>query len=221
MQISKQTMDILKNFSRINPNILLPEGNRMRTMAVGRNIIAEANVDEVFPVQFGVYDLPQLLGVIDLFKTCDLQFDEEGKVLTIKGDTGRIKYYAAEPTTLFYPDKEITEPEWTVEFTLEESQISQLMKAAAAIGAPDMCLRVEPNSSTASLIVTDVTNKTANSFDVSVDLDSNGVEDSEEFTWKIDSLQLLSDDYSVQISSKKISKFKGNLATYYVSMIKT
>ena len=45
MKLSEQTVNILKNFSTINQNILVKEGSQLRTMSTMKNILAEAPVD--------------------------------------------------------------------------------------------------------------------------------------------------------------------------------
>lgn len=220
MRISAETISIFKNFSQINPNLLIPQGNRLRTMAISKNVIAEAHVAEVFPVEFGIYDLPEFIGVLDLFKTCDLKFSDDGKSVLIKGDTGKIKYWSAAKTALFYPDKEVNAPAWDVSFTLTKSDIKQLMKASAAIGVPDMVLRTKPGEMTGELIMTDSKSETSNSFDMSIDLQHNDLDSDEDLVWKVDSLQLIPDDYTVNVSNKKISYFEGNTANYYISLMR-
>ena len=49
MKLSEQTVNILKNFSTINQNILVKEGSQLRTMSTMKNILAEAEVTEAFP----------------------------------------------------------------------------------------------------------------------------------------------------------------------------
>ena len=44
MQISKQTFDILKNFSEINSSILIKPGAKLETISEMKNILATANV---------------------------------------------------------------------------------------------------------------------------------------------------------------------------------
>ena len=45
MKLSEQTVNILKNFSTINQNILVKEGSQLRTMSTMKNILAEAADD--------------------------------------------------------------------------------------------------------------------------------------------------------------------------------
>ena len=77
MKLSDATLDVLKNFSTINQNILVKEGSKFRTMSTMKNILGEANIGEVFPKEFGIYDLNEFLGVLSLTKDADLDFDND------------------------------------------------------------------------------------------------------------------------------------------------
>ena len=61
MKISKQTFDVLKNFSEINENLLIKPGNKLQTISVMKNVLAEATVEETFDKEFAIYDLNSLL----------------------------------------------------------------------------------------------------------------------------------------------------------------
>ena len=61
MQLHNDTIDILKNFSEINQNLLVKEGNTLSTISVMKNILADAEVSESFPKEFGIYDLNDFL----------------------------------------------------------------------------------------------------------------------------------------------------------------
>ena len=55
MKLSGETVDVLKNFSNINQNILIKEGTQLRTMSTMKNILAEAPIKESFPREFGIF----------------------------------------------------------------------------------------------------------------------------------------------------------------------
>lgn len=46
--ISNDTLEVLKNFSSINSNILVKEGNTLTTISPVKNVMAMANVTEAF-----------------------------------------------------------------------------------------------------------------------------------------------------------------------------
>ena len=54
MQISKQTFEILKNFSEINSSILIKPGQKLETISEMKNILAKADVPEDFQTEFGI-----------------------------------------------------------------------------------------------------------------------------------------------------------------------
>ena len=54
LTLSKPTIQILKNFSAINSNLLIRPGNKLVTMSSYKNIVAEAMVEETFEQEFGI-----------------------------------------------------------------------------------------------------------------------------------------------------------------------
>ena len=81
MQISSETLNILKNYSSICSNLYVKPGNKIRSLAPTMNVMAEATVPEDFPVEFGIYDLSQFLSTVSLFK--DPNFDFQEKMVVI------------------------------------------------------------------------------------------------------------------------------------------
>ena len=92
MKLSRNTVTVLKNFSNINQNILVKEGDTLHTMSTMKNILAEAPIKETFPRQFGIYDLNEFLGVLTLVNDAELEFDSESH-LTVNGGNVKIKYW--------------------------------------------------------------------------------------------------------------------------------
>ena len=83
MKLSDNTVALLKNFAGINNSILVKKGNRLRTISVAKNILAEADITEEFPRDFAIYDLNQFLNGLSLHQDPDLDFVEES-YLSIK-----------------------------------------------------------------------------------------------------------------------------------------
>jgi len=57
MQLSKETLNVIKNFSAINGSLMLKAGNKLATISEGKNVMAEVTITETFPSDFGIYDL--------------------------------------------------------------------------------------------------------------------------------------------------------------------
>ena len=132
MKLSDKTLSLLKNFSTINQSILFKQGNKLRTISVMKNILAEATVDEELPKDFGIYDLSQFLnGIGNLYHDPELDFEADNYVVIREGRS-RSKYFFADPNVIITPpEKSITLPSEDVTFQLSTDQLDKLLKAAA------------------------------------------------------------------------------------------
>ena len=210
MKLSNETVTVLKNFSTINQNLVINPGKNISTMSAMKNIVAKATVTEDFSQAFAIYDLNEFLASLSLFENPDLDFKEDFVVMTETGSKGKsLKYWYSDPSVVTTPAKEITMPSSEVTFTFSSDLLSDVTKAAAVIGAPDMVLE-GMDLGTATLKVTDKKNDTANNYAVGVDTNH---EDSDKnvpykFWFKVENLRLLPGSYDVKVSSKKISYFK-------------
>jgi hypothetical protein len=123
MQLSQKTLSLLKNFSGINQSILFKEGNKLRTISVMKNILAEVQVDEEFERDFGIYDLNQFLNAMSLYQDPQLDFKNDSYV-SIREGKSRSKYFFADPAVIVTPpDKSITLPSEDVCFELNTKQL--------------------------------------------------------------------------------------------------
>ena len=208
MNLSNETVSVLKNFSTINQNLVIKSGSNISTMSAMKNIIASAKVKEKFPVDFAIYDLNEFLAALSLFEKPDLDFHDDFVVITENGSTGKfLKYWYSDPSVVTSPTKEITMPECEVSFNLENNMLVNVQKAAAVIGAPDMALEAM-SVGKALLKVTDKKNSTANDYAVGVDVNNEDGKDLPyKFWFKVENLKLLSGSYNVAVSSKNISHF--------------
>ena len=214
MNLSDNTLGILKNFAGINNSILVMEGIQLRTISVMKNILAEAEIPEDFPRQFGIYDLNQFLNGLSLHSDPNLDFTEQS-YLTISEGRRKVKYFFADPQVIIAPpEKEITLPTEDVCFQLESITLEKLLKAAAVYQLPDLCAVSE--NGTIKLVVHDKKNDTSNEFAIVVgETDRNF-----SFNFKIENIKIIPGAYDVVISSKLLSRFvnsKLNL-TYYIAL---
>ena len=204
MKLSNETVTVLKNFSTINQNLVIKSGNSISTMSAMKNIVAKARVQETFAQEFAIYDLNEFLAALSLFDNPDLDFQEDFVVIS---NGAHLKYWYSDPSVVTTPMKEVTMPESEVSFTLESNMISDVQKAAAVIGAPDMVLEAM-STGIAVLKVTDKKNKTANDYAVKVDVNNeDGKDVPYKFWFKVENLKLLPGTYNVAVSSKNISHF--------------
>lgn len=219
MEICANTVNVLKNFSAINGNIVIKPGNKLMTISEAKNILAEAKVPEEFNSVVGIYDLTEFLNVLGLVDKPRVRFEEN--YMNIGGQSGRelVKYYYADTDMLTTPTKPIDMPEADVWFTLDESTLMGLKRAASVFGHGQ--LSIEPNNGSIKLSVVDPENSTANEY--SIDVDGGYNNDSFKFILNISNLKMVPDTYEVKISSKLISQFtnEGGDLTYWVALEKS
>jgi hypothetical protein len=200
MKISKETITILKNFASINSNLLIKSGSLLSTMNVQKNVLADAVVAEKFPIDFGIYDTGDFLGLLGLFSDPEIEFKD--KYATIREGTSSIKFYSADPSVLTAPSKQVKFPASFVDFELTAEVLSAIQKTASALRAVDMS--IIGKDGVLSVTVGDLRSETSNTYNIDIG------ETSETFTanFKVDNLKLMPQDYSVSLSDKKISRFK-------------
>ena len=208
MNLSNETVSVLKNFATINQNLVIKSGNSISTISAQKNIVAQATVKETFPKDFAIYDLNEFLASLSLFEKPDLEFRDDFVVITENGSTAKsLKYWYSDPSVVTTTTKDITMPECEISFSLDNNLLSDIQKAAAVIGVPDMVLQAM-TAGKAVLKVTDKKNSTANDYAVGIDVNNEDGKDLPyKFWFKVENLKLLSGTYNVSVSSKNISHF--------------
>lgn len=200
MKISNDTRNIFKNFSTINSGIRVKSGNKLETISQMKNILAVATVDESFPQDFSIYNLPEFLGATSLLDDPDFQFGDSS--LTVADNNSSLAYFYASEGMVTSPEKMITMPDAEVTFDVSSTLLGDLNKAASVLGVNDLILKSD--GTTMTLEVTDKKNATSNSFSRTVGT-GNGTPFT--FNFKIDNLKVLEGNYTVSVSSKGISHF--------------
>ena len=202
MNLSSETVAILKNFSDINQGILVQPGNKLQTISTLKNILAEAEISEKFDQEFAIYDLPEFLRAVDLFDKKTLKFNG-GQNLTIADENSRqsIKYYFADKSVVVTPSKAITMPDKYVTFSLKKDVFEKLMKGVTTLNLPDIA--VVGDGKEIKLVATD--KKTPSSNDYSLVIGET--DKTFKAYFKTENFKMIRDDYDVAISSQKISHF--------------
>jgi hypothetical protein len=211
MKLSKETVALFKNFSGINTNLLLKQGNKIATISGQKNVMADASVTETFP-DFAIYDLNEFLGAMSLFDDPELDFQD--KYVSIKQGSMNIKFFAADASVLTAPQKAITFPDAEINFSLSSAMLNMLHKTASVLRAADVSIVGDGSKITA--IVGDKKNASGNSFSEPV----GDTDKTFKVNLKVENLKMLPGDYNVSISSKKISRFKAPNSdlVYYVAV---
>ena len=165
-----------------------------------KNILAVATVNESFPQDFSIYNLPEFLGATSLLDDPDFQFGDSS--LTVADNNSSLAYFYASEGMVTAPDKMITMPDAEIVIDISSTLLSELQKAASVLGVNDLIL--SSDGTTIKLEVTDKKNTTSNTFSRIVG-EGNGV--SYTMNFKIENLKVLDGNYEVSVSSKGISHF--------------
>tara|TARA_Y100001937_G_C7120064_1_gene332129 strand:+ start:1364 stop:2041 length:678 start_codon:yes stop_codon:yes gene_type:complete len=220
MELQEQTLNVLRNFSDINPNLIIKEGNTIKTISEAKNVIATAIVDNEFPQTMGIYDLKEFIGVLSLVDQPNLKFAEESVTVSDQSGRSKVRYFFSPEETLTTPKKDVVFPEADVSFTLESNTLNRLRSAASTLGHSEVS--ITPGDGVLTLSVLDEGNATSNTYSIDVPYTTKPDQDFK-FVVKISNLKILPGNYEVNISSKMISEFKNTDTNvrYYIALEKS
>ena len=202
MNLSTDTLSILKNFSEINDNILFKPGSKLNTISAMKNILAEATITEKFDTEFGIYSLSEFLRAVELFDKPAVKVNGANyAVISDEKSKQTIKYFFADKSVIVTPQKGISMPDKTVTFTLKKDDFAKIQKAATTLNLPDIAIK--GNGKVISFVATDKKNKSSNDYSLNIG------ETDKQFTayFKSENFKMISDDYDVAISKAKVSHF--------------
>jgi len=206
MKLSNNTLSVLKNFGAINQGILFKKGKTLKTVSSHKNILAEVDITEDIPADFGVYDLNNFLSVVSLHKE-DPSFEFDDKHVVIVGNKGRskIKYRFCEPTMIVTPpEKQLTMPDAEIKFGLTSEDFDWILRAAAVLSSPQIA--IESDGKKINIVTLDLANDSAHTDALEI---GEGDGSKYRMVFKTENLtKILAGSYDVAISSKGISHYK-------------
>lgn len=218
VSISNDTLSVLRNFSSINPNVVLKPGQEVKTISEAKNILAVADIAEDFPTEMGIYDLNEFLSVVNLVNDPQLSFADNH--VDVVGGNSKVKYFFSDSSILTTPQKDITMPDCEVTVSFTDDILSQIRKAASALGHSEMSISATEDG--VNIKVFDSKDSSANIYNIQLANDAGYKEGQFEFVININNLKLLDGDYEVNISSKLISEWKNTTkpVRYYIALEK-
>jgi hypothetical protein len=199
MKLTKETIEILRNFSTINQSILFKEGSKVRTMSPQKNVFAEADVAETFPMECAIYELPRLLSILPLFESPELEFSDNYITISSKKSNHKVRYFYASKTLIVSPpDKSLAISTNIDTFDISKDDLAKIIKASALMQLPHMVVGVKDGAR--YIKATNMKSKSSNDFMI-----KHGESDSDDYEYvlKTDNLKLLPDSYSVVVGKIK------------------
>lgn len=217
MQLRSETVNVLKNFSSINTNLVIRRGNKIETMSPSNDIIAAFEADDEFDTQLSIFNLNEFLGVLGAFEKPELELED--KYVLIRQGRQNVKYVYAEESLLITAPKNqekivaaLANP--SVSFNLSDTTLAKLQKMSGILGAED--LAVIGDGSKITLKVLDKKNPNSNEFELDTEVSTDKVF---QVNFKMDKLRILQGSYTIDIT-KRVSKFTndGIKLYYYIAV---
>lgn len=200
MEMSETAINVLKNFSQINPSVLFKPGNSITTISPQKTVMSTATIDETFPIQGAIYDLNRFLGVLSLFDKPELSFTEQK--VTVSEGTKAIAYTFAEPSMIITPpEKKIDFPEPEVSVEVQWSELQSVLRASSVMSLPEIAFEGKGNK--VFLIALDSKNPTADTYSSEIGETTNTFR----FVFKVENIKLLNLNYKAEISKRGLAKF--------------
>jgi len=210
--LTESTIDVLKNFARINSQITLKKGTDQRTFHPSRSFIADVVLDSPIPVECVIYNLNQLLGVIDIGKTDkypDIQFGETS--LVVKGGISSITIPYADPVAVTpTPTHKFVMEEQYAKFGFNNHLWTKISKTSAILKASTLEFEITNGKLQLNLIDEKARGMARASFDFSTAVVSPSAPNG---SWVVsfDTLELMTGDYEVEIGIMNSPQIKNKL----------
>lgn len=220
MKISEQTLKILKNFSTINPSILIRPGSMLSTKSIAGNIVAETSIEEEFPVEVPLYDLIEFLNILKLFSSpiIDFRSADENYIYICEEDNldFNVRYIFANKNQLIFPERRPIINDIVVSFDLDSITLDSMVKASNVMQLSYMVL-IPKDDGKIAIDITNIKNPSSNKF--SINIDGTIPEEKDfKFIFRMDTLKMLPNDYTVRISKDLKSVFESDVVDYFVGL---
>ena len=211
MKISKKTLEILNNLSSLNMNFVFKEGKSQSSITTSKNRMVEVEFDEVFPSEFGVYDLKKFVKCVSNFEDPDLVFNEN--FVRISDKNNEAVFSHTDKELLTYAKKSIIFPEPVAELSLDKESLKSLIKYSRLMEFNYLIL--ESDGFQAVARIQEKSDKFDNTFQVNLAMTDQAFK----VAFTIKGLELVEDDYLISISDKGICRFKSinSKLTYFLA----
>lgn len=216
VSLSKASISILKVAAAINPSFLAKPGSTIRALSASGAIFMTAQLDEVFPQEFAIYELPRLLQVLtsSAMSGSSLNFSPAEDFMVIMSGKTKVNYHFTDPTFVKYKDQDITVSDENIVVDLTEGQIGEIRKMASVLGHTHINFVVAGEK--LSIVCTTPELDKANKFEMELGENINKYVDGS-YTLKLDNLLLLDGNYKVTVFKGAVTEWahdSGKLKVY-------
>lgn len=220
-KFSQQETDILKNFCTINPQIII-QPNRLQVKNSATTIIAIHDLVAPYDIDtsFGIYDMPNLLSVLSVYKSPSITLSEDAIRLLIKEGkcSNNYKTHAKELIDAV-PDarKKFATLDITLDFVFPQEKLVMLKKMADL--QKSAFIFFESIEGAIRVTVGDELESSDNTWEVIL-VDNIVINElSKVVKTNVADLKLIMCDYHVQIAEYGMSKWESSVGVeYYIGL---
>jgi len=211
MQISVNTINVLKNFSSINPSIIINEGNVIETISNMKTVKAKAKVDTTFPRRFAMYNLNKLISILSLYDNADVRFEDNNLVIS-DGDNKITNLTYSDESTIIKPPKTINLPSVDVSVSVTNENIKDVEKALGVLSVRNII--ISGDGEFVYLQAADGGNPSGDVYSIKLGMSEKKFK----AVFKAENIKVLPGNYTIEISSKGISRFYNDDVEYFIAV---
>lgn len=222
MKITKEIVNVLKNFSMINKSIMVYPGKKLRTISETKTVFAEYEFSDVeFPIEFGIYSIVEFLSVLSLFEEPELNFKKDHMIISSPNSKTSVKYVYASERVIITPGKEktINFPGSDIDFELSSDNLNLIKKASPILKAEELVIEKVDDSDEVVLKLQNGANVNSNTFDIKIPVTQYS-EVMQKCKINANHMLFMPDNYQVSCSSKGIVKVYNSRSQYFVPALK-
>lgn len=211
MKLSNDTLEILNNFSVINPTIKFNKGNVLKTVSPIESVVAEATIPDQIDGDFCIGELPRFMRSLSLFESPEIDLGD--KQVMIRGGNTKVAYsLTAEILIKKPPENPISLGEIIIGFTLTDKMFKSVQKSMSILSLPEMAIVGENGK--LRLQAFDSEGNTADTYTIDV----GDTDKTFRAVFREENLKLLPLDYEVQLSSRGFGKFSNPRVNYFIAI---
>lgn len=205
MQLSDQTLTILKNFAAINQGIVIKPGNVLRTVSLTHSLMAEATVPDYFDRKIVLYDLSKMLAIIQ--SSPDIEIEDNQLVLIGMG--GKAKTYirfSFEGAIVQPPASHPKVDDYELKFELLKNQFQWIMQTASILKCPTIIF--SGDKETGEVKVSPQDHKGVDVDSGSLSIGSTNLNEDIKVVIKLEDMKMIPGTYEVSVSKEGLAKFE-------------
>lgn len=225
MKISKDTFDVLQNFSTIYSGIEVDEPNCLKTMSKTGSIIAIYDTEETFE-PFSIWDLTKFNNLVSVsgVENCDFEFkSDEGEFgrIIVKAGSRTFNYEYAESGVMpVFSEIKSSEKykafnNFDFHFDLKQEDIKELKRVNSILQFSEDVLKIEMKDDVGTLTIFSESNETTNTYQIEIDGEGTGIS-----YLKVSDLNMIPGDYKASVCEQLVRfQHKTKPLTYFLRTV--